>query len=222
MVRKIARSFGAAAVTIAVAVMCAVISIFGSQAVFAKDDCGQLANRYGPYDYTNQEHKVKRLPVVERAHFTPVVERLERGSTGLLADDLDYTLRAFPNHHRALYAMAKYQIANGYPLEATYYSADCYFHRAIRFKPDDGIVWMLYGIYKHKVKKHNEALEKYKSALKLMANSAELNYNVGLLYADMQMYDQAAKHAREAYKLKFPLPGLRNLLKEKGYWKKGE
>ena len=67
--------------------------------------CGPLRGQgqYGPYDY--HTHKDK-LQVVERYHFTAVVEALTRGSQNTLAGgDIDYTLRAFPNRHRALLAM---------------------------------------------------------------------------------------------------------------------
>ena len=67
--------------------------------------CGSLENAYGPYDYRTD--RGNRLYLVESAHFTPVVESLISGLSGPLGAELDYTLRAFPNHHRALISDAR-------------------------------------------------------------------------------------------------------------------
>jgi tetratricopeptide (TPR) repeat protein len=48
--------------------------------------------------------------------------------------------------------------------------------------------------------------------------SAEINYTLGLLYADQQRYDVARECARRAYALGYPLPGLMNRLKRAGQW----
>ena len=66
--------------------------------------CGSLQNGYGPYDYRSDKDKLR---IVEQYHLTPEVVNLVAGSTGEIGDDLDYTLRAFPNHHVALMAMVK-------------------------------------------------------------------------------------------------------------------
>ena len=67
--------------------------------------CGPLeTGGYGPYDYTNPIHFREKLPIVEGAHFDAGVESLRghlKKNAGTLDGDLDYTLRAFPNHHRA-------------------------------------------------------------------------------------------------------------------------
>ena len=47
-------------------------------------------------------------------------------------------------------------------------------------------------------------------------NSAELVYNIGLAYFEMGKLDKAKEYAQQAYDNKFPLPGLKNKLKEKG------
>lgn len=70
--------------------------------------CGSLQNAFGPFDYRDPEARGEPLRLVESAHFTPSVESLVKGNSGTVAGDLDYTLRAFPNHHRALYSVAQY------------------------------------------------------------------------------------------------------------------
>jgi len=188
----------------------------------AVQPCGSLENPYGPFDYTNPIDFTEKLGIVENRHFTAAVESLKKGgSTGSLARDLDYTLRAFPNHHRALYAMARYQLLAKGKGDAQY-TIECYFDRGLRLKRDDGVVWMLYGIYLHKKRDYKEALAKYKKALEYIpaAKASDLHYNMGLLYADMKQYEKANQHAQLAYALQYPLPGLRNRLKRLGYWKR--
>lgn len=182
-------------------------------------ECGKLSNHYGPYDYSNPDHRARYLPIVETAHFTTNVETLTRGqSSDNIPGDIDYTLRAFPNHPRALDAMARWQLANGRPPTARHYSADCYFVRAMTFKPDDGMVRMIYGIYLHKKGDYEGALLRYQEALELMPDSAEAHYNLGLLYTDLKRYREALDSARRAYALGYPLPGLQVRLRRAGVW----
>jgi hypothetical protein len=66
--------------------------------------CGTLRNSYGPYDYRTAS--ARQIQLVEDYHFTLSVEELKHGKSGLtVGGDLDFTLRAIPNHHRALVAM---------------------------------------------------------------------------------------------------------------------
>lgn len=187
-------------------------------------ECGgpTITNHYGPWDYTDPIHFRDRLPIVESAHFTVKVETLEGGETGFNAGgDLDYTLRAFPNHHRALHAMGRYQLVHGgsgVPPEAKW-TADCYFQRAIGFKPRDGVVRMLYGIYLAKAGRPDDALSQYRVALELIPNSAELHNNIALLQIDRRDFDSARHHALRADELGFPLAGARGKLERLGEWR---
>src|SRR5689334_5467108 len=68
--------------------------------------CGKLENHYGPFDYRTTSKK--NLELVESFHFTPKVEKGIGGNTSITAGgDLNYTLRVFPNHHRALAALIR-------------------------------------------------------------------------------------------------------------------
>ncbi len=69
------------------------------------------------------------------------------------------------------------------------------------------------------MKKSSKAQELYKEAEILMPESAQLFYNMGLLYFDMQQYENAISYANKAYGKHYPLPGLMNKLKKKGLWK---
>ncbi len=198
--------------------VCALLCVSGGAvAQEQRVGCGDLANAYGPYDYTDAVHRRDNLPIVEHFHFTESVESLRQGRSDTIAGDLDYTLRAFPNHHRALHAMARYQIDNPRP-DSRYYTADCYFDRAMRWRPEDAQVRMIYGIYLNKKGDRTAALAQYKSALALEPESPEINYNAGLLYVELKDYAAARTHAHKAYAAGYPLPGLRNRLKRLGAW----
>ena len=175
-----------------------------------------LANAYGPWDFTNPNHADK-IPKVLGAHFTTDVERLIKGKNSSVINDIDYTLRAIPNYHRALFAVSKYARLNK-PRSSRAYTADCYFKRAMYFKPDDETVRMLYGLHLHLAGKYGEALQAYKSSIRLNDNNPEAHYNLGLLHTDMEKYDEAHHHAELAYRKGYPLMGLQNRLKEKGYY----
>ena len=47
--------------------------------------------------------------------------------------------------------------------------------------------------------------------------SAELEYALGLSYFESKEYEAARQHARTAYKLGYPLPGLMNRLEKAGF-----
>ncbi len=182
----------------------------------------------GPFDYTNPSDVQKHLEITERYHFNNDVKTLRRGMTGSVRADLTYVLRRFPNHHPALDAMArlwrKYmkrgEVPPGEGLDPRK-TAEYWFERAIKFAPHDGMVRLLYGIHKHKLGKYNEALELYKQAENVMPDSADVKYDLGLLYFDMGEYDLAYQYARKAYQLGYPLPGLKNKLIKQGAWKTG-
>lgn len=185
--------------------------------------CGNLQNAYGPFDYTNPDHFREMLPRVEGAHFDNGVEYL-RGHAQHplnLPGDIDYTLRAFPNHHRALYTMARYQLQvakKQYNRKPMRYSARCYFERAMAFKPDDGVVRMIYGVYLFKAGKFEESTQRFQEALERSPNDAEVHYNLGLVLVQTKKYDDALRHAKIAYELGHPMPGLRKQLQRAGVW----
>jgi len=178
--------------------------------------CGSLDNPYGPYDYTNPLDKKFKLPVVDGHHFDSDVENLIHGQSGSIIADLDFTLRAFPNHHRALNTVARYQLSGG-DMKG-FYSAECYFERALRFKPNDGVVYLIQGNFYYKKGDFKSALQSYKKALEIMPSSAEVNYNLGLLFVKLGKYSKARKFAIQAYKRRYPMAGLKEQLEKSGHW----
>ena len=192
----------------------------------ASNECYGGGQGFGPFDYTDPETarpgkygQSPPLHLVEIAHFTPEVEHLVRGKSGAIYGDLDYTLRAFPNHHRALWSMVRYYLgqikAVGYETlkknELTHDGApppECYFNRAIVFAPEDPMVPAIFGIYLHRRGMLDAALASYMKAEKQLRKHAELAYNMGLLYVDLGNLEKAREYAERAQTLGYPLSGL--------------
>jgi len=181
--------------------------------------CKGRAQGYCPYDYTQRLALAHNLEVVENFHFTPPVERLERGENGSIPGDIDYTLSAWPNHHRALNSISRYDL--GYPSKKhqPMIPVECYFQRAIGFSPNDGVSRLLYGIYLHKSGHYDLALTQYEQAEDLSPHDPQIKYNLGLLLVDMEQYERAEGYARALYAKDFPLMGLKRQLQDKGFLK---
>lgn len=189
----------------------------GASAAPAEERCGSLINAIGPWDYRTASPT--RRDLIERFHFKRETETLQGESVVGIAGDLAYTLRVFPNHPRALLAMAdlglreKRSLPRGSP-----YSVECWFERAMRFRPDDGQVRLVYGIALLKAGQVQAAITRLGEADKLTPNDPNVYYNLGLAYFDAKDYDKSLEYARKAYGLGFPLPGLRNKLQRVDKW----
>lgn len=188
-------------------------------------ECGDLENGYGPFDYRVATRESKGL--VEGAHFSRDVENLKGykairlgGLRGDPGGDIDYTLRAFPNHPRALWAMVRLseKEKKEQPKGANWI-VECYFDRAVRFRPDDLNVRVIYANFLIKRKRTAEAAAQLDLADKAGdAESANFYYNLGLALADVQRWERARVRANQAYELGFPLPGLKDKLIKAGQW----
>lgn len=181
--------------------------------------CGELENPYGPYDYRRRAEFQENFRLVEHGHFTPDVENGIRGKTSTIGGDLSYTLRAIPNHHRALNTLAVVALREkSLHLKGLRYPVECWFDRAIRFTPDDETVYVTYGGYLYALGKTEEAIKIFKTGLSYAPENATLNYNIGLAYLKQRDYAKAQEHGRKAYQNGFPLPGLKNKLIELKKW----
>lgn len=184
----------------------------------ASADCGVLAPYDGgPWDYRNQQEK---LSTVERFHFTPNVELLIRGQSGTnIAQDLDFVLNHFPNHHRALASLARLaeRQKTTQPPGAEY-SVECRFIRALRFRPDDVIVQMLFASYLWQLGRQSEALRQLEQAKLAAPHDPFTQYNVGMLLLQFKHYDEALAQAHLAWQMGFTRTELRDRLKAEGKW----
>ena len=152
-------------------------------------------------------------------HFQPFVEQLIRGQTGALGADIAFTLRAIPNHPNALMSMMllgeKEKTSNP---RGSDYSVECWFERAIRFRPDDNVVRMIYTNFLTKNKRRPEAMQQLDIVLTMAKDNALTYNNVGLLYFDLGEYQKALVQAHKAIELGLNRPDLPRQLQSVGKW----
>ncbi len=176
---------------------------------------------HGPFDYIHRQTFKHDLFLVESAHFTPDVENLVKGNTGESpTGDLMYTLRAWPNHHRALFSVIRLQLdinkkITKYKLEIP---PECYFQRAIHYSPKDPVIYSLFGFFLRKIGRLDEALKYYEKSIELDPENAKTAYSFSLLLIDLKRFEDAVKYAKVAYKNGQPPKGLKQKLEKLGVW----
>jgi tetratricopeptide (TPR) repeat protein len=180
--------------------------------------CGALANPVGPFDYYSRDREAMRLlDNVQFNHFNQDVRNLKRGQTAAdVMADLDYVLRAFPNHPEALMLVVRYQDGGG--SRGKFRTPECYFDRAKRFIPGDPVVHMLYAIRLARKNENERALAEYEAALEISPDYVEAHYNIGLLLVKLGRLVEAREHAKKAYAGGYPLDGLRRQLQRLNAW----
>lgn len=193
------------------------LTLGGTGHVLAQSECGPLANAYGPYDYW--VHKAE-LPIVEINHFTPEVETLQRGKSSSIGGDLDYTLRAFPNHARALVAMVNLGIKERTARpNGSRYTVECWLIRAVQFRPNDATARVIYASFLSKAGRRPQAVKELEAAEAAGASSPNFHYNLGLAYLDVGDFEKSLYNAHKAYLGGFNLPGLKSRLMKAGKWR---
>jgi len=175
----------------------------------------------GPWDYTDPQPRSnkRQIPIVEAHHFGRDIEYLNHNSIRILGSNIDYMLRASPNHHRALRSMTRLvQRANTSQPDGMRYTLECWFSRAQEIQPADGMVPMIYGMYYFDIGQYRKALSKMQEGLELEPGNRTIQYNIALVYFELGLYDEARINAEKAYAQGFPLEGLRSKLKARGQW----
>jgi uncharacterized protein (TIGR02996 family) len=157
---------------------------------------------------------------IEKRHFPPHVEALMRGSTtSAIGGDIDYMLDKVPNHHRALLSLVRLgDKEKSDRAKGTRGKIGCYFERALRFRPDDTTVRLIYATFLHKNAREPEATHQLELTAEAANDNPFTHYNVGLIYFDLKNYDRALSQAHKAYGLGFNRPELRDQLKSAGKW----
>jgi len=185
---------------------------------------GQLPT--GPFDYLQRDRSAEVAEVLhlaERDHFDKGVETLTKGMSTTPLGDIDYVLKVFPNHHRALNSAMQFSLRRKkHPAEAKGLPAECYLQRAIKFSPDDGVPYRLYGYYLHRKNRYAEALKVNEQALRFYPKDVMLNYNTGLILVELKKYDRAMELARPLYDAGLTLPGLKDKLIAARKWEYSE
>lgn len=194
--------------------------------------CGPLVVmfRHGPFDYRNPPPQAI-IENVEQNHFNRQFAAMQRGKDkteksfslpggGWVAGGFSYTLHSFPNHHRALKAMDDYSRRKSFTERppGAELTVECYFERAIRFRPEDVMVRFLYANYLEARKRHRDADRELALIVDDALSRPLLAYNIGLLFATRGDFDKAREFARVAYRGGFNLPGLKGILTQQGKW----
>lgn len=185
--------------------------------------CGNpFRNHFGPYDYRTANADTKTM--VERVHFTPGVEAMTKPGTttyAAMAGDVGYTLHVFPNHHRALLTMQR--LGEKYKTdqpEGAKFTVECYFERAVLFRPDDTVARALYAQYLVKHGRKPQALQQLAFAVEQAKDRPLSHYNLGLVYLEMGEYELALKQAHDAKRLGLEnRPQLEERLRKAGKWR---
>lgn len=182
-------------------------------------ECGTMvvAKRVEPMDYRTDR---KLLATVEGGHFQPQVEDLVKPMFDSFGADLDYTLHAYPNHHRALLTLIRLgERERTDEPRGTRYTIDCYLRRAIRWRSDDMIARMIYAQYLIKKNRVPDAKVQLDYVGTQAGDNPFTHYNLGLSYFDMKAYDLALEQAHQAAALGMENEGLKNKLVAAGQWR---
>lgn len=196
--------------------------IAAAQADAAAHPCGDpFRNHFGPWDYRSADRS--NIALVEKHHFTPGIEAMVKPMNTTMremAQDVAYTLNVFPNHHRALLTMARLSDKHmADPPPGTARSVDCWFDRAIRFRPDDTVVRSLYALQLAKRKRQPEAEAQLEAAAAAAKDNPMSHYNIGLVYFDIGNHERALAQAHKAISLGVPRTELADRLKAAGKWR---
>lgn len=221
-VEKCARWHSRMAVRIAPAALCVVLSGISSgvwaQAANAKGCTPPRDTNTPPRDF--RQTTAQSRAHVERRHFTPKVETLVGGeSTSSIAADVGYTLRKFPNHHRALLTMMR--LGERYKSDTppgSEQSISCWFEHALAFTPSDTVVRGLYATYLHSTAQTGEAIRQLDIAQRYAGDDPVSVYSIGAVYFDIGQHQLALEQALKARRLGDPRTGLEQALRKAGRW----
>lgn len=185
----------------------------------------KIDGRHGPFDYRSANQADRKL--VEKPHFDEHYQAYKLGKRMVRkkhdsiietpAAGFSYTLWAFPNHHKALAAIedlgAKEKSERLKGLELRVH---CYFQRAVRFVPNDGLVRALYGYYYARRNELEKADTQIVEAISLRPDDVNVRVYAATAYLELGQLEKAVDHAKAAYGLGYPFPGLRQRLERAG------
>ncbi|MDE1925779.1 MAG: hypothetical protein KGI36_01170 [Burkholderiales bacterium] len=171
----------------------------------------------GPFDFRTISPGF--ISMTEANHFTPNIENLEHGNTGTLAEELSFLLHAMPNFPRGLAALTRYSLREHSTQPGNLdFSVDCYYLRAIRFRPNDLIVRMLFADYLIKWNRIPEAAAQLDAVRGADTDNPMTHYNLGLLYFEIKRYKDALEQAHIAMALGMERDDLKKKLVAVGQW----
>jgi tetratricopeptide (TPR) repeat protein len=156
------------------------------------------------------------LEQVEKYHLGPAVSNLRGGKYEYSHNEISFILKYFPNHPQALVLLSELCVRWKQPARC---DADARFQRALQINPNVADTYTIQGMYLQNTGRTDQAIENYKKALERNPVSLNAHYNLGLAYVSKKNFEEANRHAQQAYALGMTLPGLRNMLTKAGAWK---
>jgi Tfp pilus assembly protein PilF len=98
-------------------------------------------------------------------------------------------------------------------------SLDCYFDRAIRYRPDDTVVRSIYAMFLNKKSRKDEAMRQLELAMPYANENPVSLHTIGTVYLELGEFDRALTQAHKARSMGLEWPALENALKAAGHWK---
>jgi len=219
------RQFNLIGAGIALLITLALCSAQTQAQTSTESSCGDpFRNHFGPWDYRTA--RKQDIDIVERNHFTPGIETLTKPVNTMMNDmaqDVAYTLGVFPNHHRALLVMVR--LAEKYrtdPPAGTKITINCWFDRAVRFRPEDTVVRSIYAQYLGKQRRKDEAIQHLNFALQLSNENPISQYTIGTVFLELGEFDRALSLAHKSRAMGVQWPELEISLRASGHWKDPE
>lgn len=118
-----------------------------------------------------------------------------------------------------IYAVISISMGQAYAALGNHDKAAQFFQEARETHPENPQSYAATAIWMRDRGKLQEARDMLLRGISTLKKpSAELNYILGLILVDLKSYDEALAHAKTAYKLGYPLPGLKRKLASAGHW----
>jgi tetratricopeptide (TPR) repeat protein len=104
------------------------------------------------------------------------------------------------------------------PARDAWYTIECFYERALRFRPDDHVARLLYVNFLVKKKDTDNALKHLDYVAESTRDNPFAQFNAGMLYIDMKLYDKALAQAHRVIAMGFDRRELRDRLAAAGQW----
>jgi tetratricopeptide (TPR) repeat protein len=198
-----------------------VTTIFGGKSAFAsaypRSQAAVWSSRLGEVTFTDIHHYCAALATVSRARAERDAHRKQEYWRYALQNAL-YTFNQSPTsspiYPQMAGTIATIQTAMGQPDEAVNTVKG-----AITAQPNQAAPYVILALLYRDQGKKKDALDTLTQANTVTeGQSAEVLYNLGLVELELGDTQSATAHARQAYALGYPLPGLKKKLQAAGAW----
>lgn len=161
-------------------------------------------------------HYCAGLVLLNRSKFSTSTDKASTLSDAF--QEVNFTLQRIPETS-PLYSSVLAAIARIQQELKKFDSAKQYLDRAIAIAPDEPAAYILLALLYREQGNQQQALQTLEQGNTVTDGmSADIHYNLGLIELEIGKVESAAKHAKAAYDLGYPLSGLKNKLMAKNAW----